>query len=892
MEEFAARLATAPRSMVLVGEPGIGKTSLWAHGLDRAAAAGHTMLTTRPAEDDWPVPGLGLRDLFGEAGPDTAAVPAELLAADPAGSVEVYVERLRAMTATAPVVLAVDDLQWLDVLTRRLVRHLLRRLAGQPVAVLATARTWVPGAQEIPLRHAVLDADVVEVGPVSVQDLRSILVLDGRRLTRPDLSRVHEVTGGNPLFALELSRHWHHGEREAVRRTPLALLTDQIESLPRQSRQILDALAVTGPAPVTTVARLVTGGADDAEAVLAHLCGPLSRLVDVDDHFVLRCGHPLIASAANAALDPARRRTLHARLVPVVDDPVERARHLALSATTPDEHVAAELEAAAGTAARRGAASTAAELAAHSLRLTPSTASSHAAIRALAEVTYRAGAGQTARATELADRLLADLHPGPLHTQVLGQRVLLDFAGAESYLRTALGVVGDDLALRGMLLDLLGWQLGLFKGRLPEAMSCCGQALDIARDRGDHAATGRAAATLSTVSLLAGVPRRDLMAESVRQVEHAGGQPEGTLLRVWPGVFQARQALWNGDLPTARAGFERTYQQAVNMGSEFQRPYRLKDLAMLELSCGRPDLAGSLALQGVEAASDAGNDQAVAWLAHPVGLVAALQGDDEQALWAADRIEAWAARVDEPLRLAAAHEIRGVLASTRGSWGEALEHHLRGLARLDELGFVHSGYLPELPRAVEAAALVGETDLCADLVAREEERAGQLAAPWVDATLLLGRGHTRLLAGDLTAAEQDFGAAAGRLSALGFVLDALRARYFAAVTAARAGRRSSPRAELAACRAGFAAQRVVGWTALADDALSRLVGDPADRLTPMEATIAERVRAGLRNKEIAAELFVAESTVEAHLTRIYRKLDVRGRQQLVALPPDTSARGC
>ncbi|CAM3312596.1 LuxR C-terminal-related transcriptional regulator [Occultella aeris] len=888
MEEFVTRLVSAPRSMVLVGEAGIGKSTLWTYGLDRAADAGYHVLTTRPAEDDWPDPGLGLRDLFGEPGA-SAAVPAEALAADPVGGAEVYVERLRALTRAAPVVLAIDDLQWLDGLTRRLIRHLLRCLDGEPIAVLATARTWTPGAREVPLRHPVLDADVVEIGPLPVRDLRGVLVRDGRRVTLPDLNRIHEVAGGNPLFALELSRQWHHGERQAVRRSALALLTDQIESLPEESRRILDALAITGPAPLATIGRLATGEAHDVERVLAHLGGPLAHLADLDDHFVLRCGHPLIATAALAALDPVRRQDLHARLVPLLTDPVERARHLALSATVPDEHVAAELEAAAGRAIRRGAASTAAELAAHSVRLTPTPQASHATIRALAEVTFRAGAGQIAQATLLADRLLAERHSAPLHAQILGQRVLLDFAGAETFLRAALDAVGEDQALRGMLLDLLGWQLGLFKGRVAEAMACCEQALDIARARGDREATARAAATLSTVSLIAGVPRRALMAEALRSGAHAGGAPEGSLLRVWPGVFQARQALWDGDLPRARTGFEATLQQAVVLGSEFQRPYRLRDMAMLEISCGRLDLAQALVLQGLEAASDAGNDQAVVWLAHPAGLVAAMRGGDEQALWAAMRIEAWAARVDEPLRLAVAQQIRGVLAAAQGAWAAALEHHLRGLARLDDLGVVHPGFLPALPCAIEAAAILGEEGLCADLVARQTERAAGLGSPWLDAIAVLGRGHARLLAGDLDA-EQDFRDSARRLSALGFTLDAHRAGYFAAVTSVRAGRRTFARAELGACRTHFAAQEVAGWTAMVDDALARLVGVDGARLTPTESAVAARVRAGRRNKEIAAELFIGESTVEAHLTRIYRKLDVRGRQQLAALPPDAPAR--
>lgn len=147
----------------------------------------------------------------------------------------------------------------------------------------------------------------------------------------------------------------------------------------------------------------------------------------------------------------------------------------------------------------------------------------------------------------------------------------------------------------------------------------------------------------------------------------------------------------------------------------------------------------------------------------------------------------------------------------------------------------------------------------------------------------------QLLAGDHATAEQSFRVSASGLSALGFTGDALRAGYFWALAGARSGRRGAPREELEACRAGFAARQMVGWTALVDDALGRLVGSNGARLTPTETTITARVRAGMRNKEIAADLFVSESTVEAHLTRIYRKLDIRGRQQLAVLTADVPA---
>ncbi|WP_324653040.1 helix-turn-helix transcriptional regulator [Georgenia sp. H159] len=873
VEEFVTRLPVEPRSLVVVGDAGIGKTTLWSYGADLARAAGHQVLTARPAEDDWPTPGLGLGDLVGAT---ISTVPWDGLPPEqPADAARLFLEHVRTLSAVRPVVLAVDDIQWLDDLTLRLVRHVLRRLGGHPVALLATARTWGQAGAQLPPRHALTDAEVLQLGPLTVPELRDVLHADGARLTRPDVCRIHEVAGGNPMFAIELGRYWQHGEQQAVRRTPLALLTEQVESLPAAGRAVVETVALAGPSPLSLVSAVL--GVDD---LLDHLTGPVAALVEVSDSYVLRCAHPLVASATRAAIAPATRRLLHARLADLVEDPVERARHLARGLTRTSEEAAATLEVAARLAARRGSAATAAELAAHSIRLTPSRAHHRAVPRRLAEVTFRAAAGQMALAVALADDLLADLPPGPEHARVLAQRVLLDFGGAEDYLRRALADVGDDDGLRGVLLDLLGWQLGLFKGRVHPAITHCEEALAIARARRDDEAVARAAATLSTVSLLAGVPRRELMAEAELLSRSGSSQPLGTLLRVWPGVFRARQALWDGDLPVARAGLEHASQVAQTLGSEFQRPYRLRDLAMLELAAGRLDRARLLVRDGLEAAADAGNDQATVWLSHPAGMLAALRGERSDALWAAERLEWWAARVDEPLRLATAAEVRGLLAATEGDWAAALEHHRRGVSRLDELGIVHPGFLPVLPRAVEAACMVGDAEQTGLLAGALRARAEQVRAPWVDATLQLARGQALLVAGEPGEAADVLLDARARFSVLGYVLDARRSLYFSAMARLRSGHRTAARDDLEHCRDAFTAAGVLGWARLTDESLRRLTARRGSELTPTEQRIAERVHAGLRNREIAAELFVSDSTVEAHLTRIYRKLGVRGRQDL------------
>lgn len=915
LDDFVAQVPTAGRSLVLVGEAGIGKSTLWTYGLRRARAAGFRVLLTRPAEDDWSTPGQGLRDFFLEERP---GVLSSLLGdgCDPAERAHTFLTLLRELAAERPLLLGIDDVPWLDDLSLHLVRFAMRRLTEAPVAVLATARTWTPAQPLVPLRRHTLVGDEVAVAAPGVAELREILAQDGIRLSRPELERLYRSSGGNPLFALELGRAT--GDRAALATSALRVIAEQVGQLAPHAREVLDLVCLAEPISVTQLASgLVlspgpaadsahrsasgdSGTVGDAEGrarqVLGLLSGPLTSLVEMNEHFVVRCAHPLIASAARTAMDPVVRQALHGRLADLAVDPVRRARHLVRSVTVADSAIAATVEAAAALAVRQGSAATGAELAAHAVRLTPPQEREDSVRRGIAEVTYRAAAGQVPQAVVLADQLLARTERGPQYARVVMQRVMLDFSHAEGYLRRALAGTVRGEPLRGVLLDLLGWQLGLFKGRLEESVACCEEALEIAVASRDEAQQSRAAATLATVSLLAGRPRRSLMnlvREQGTETTTAPGPGRGSgrrsdsgtssaLLRVRPEVFQARQAIWEGDLPRARAGFERSYRMAVELGSEFQRPYRLRDLALLELAEGNVEAGHRLALDGLEAAYDASHDQAVVWLAYPIGLVAALRGDEVEADWAADIMREWAVRIDEPLRTLTSLHVRGVLAASRLDWVGAGQHLTRAVRLCNSLGYAHPGFIAVLPAAIETATVAGDAATCADLVGQLHEQARAVAAPWVDAQATHARGQLHLVSGELDQAVAELGRGAAALASLGYRLDAHRARYFCALAQLRRGHRAQARTELATCRAYFEEQRLVGWTALVSESLRRLQ-DVDSVVTATELLIAGKVKSGLRNREIAVELFVSESTVEAHLTRIYRKLGVRGRSELAAL---------
>jgi DNA-binding CsgD family transcriptional regulator len=178
------------------------------------------------------------------------------------------------------------------------------------------------------------------------------------------------------------------------------------------------------------------------------------------------------------------------------------------------------------------------------------------------------------------------------------------------------------------------------------------------------------------------------------------------------------------------------------------------------------------------------------------------------------------------------------------------------------------------------ATLTGATERVASLRDRLEAQSAALASPWADAQLLAATGPLQLLR-DETSAHDTLGRAHDRLASLGYVLDAARTGSFALAAGLRAGRRQPVRDLGERCLAVLAGARVLGWDGVIGELLDRARGTPADEdLTSTESEIAAFVADGLRNREIAARMFVSESTVEAHLTRTYRKLGVRNRAEL------------
>ena len=473
----------------------MGKTTLWLAGLENAADRGWRTLMARPTDAEATFAYAGLVDLLESAyedalpllpAPQQRALAVALLRQQPDGSAPdqgavavAFLNALRGLARDGPVLVAVDDVQWLDPPSALALGFAIRRLRHEPIGVLLArrveARARLPLELDRPLAAGPLER--IAVGPLALGSLAEMLhARFDVRFPRPTLRRIHAVSGGNPLYALELGRALAHepARLEAAMDLLLpdeltSLLGDQLARLPAETQDALAVAAALAYPTVELLAQVVEGPSDRwlQPALRAHL-------IEVDDGRI-RFTHPLRASAARSRTSPAGRREIHARLAAIVVDPEERARHLVLAADGPDEATASALDEAARRANARGAADAASELAAMAGRLTPPDRLDDIRRRNLSEADYAQYAPDPLRARSLAERLLAICPPGPARGEALsllgGIHVGLDWRAALALIRQALAEPGIDDRLRMRCELHMTSALGLLAEDLPEAMA-------------------------------------------------------------------------------------------------------------------------------------------------------------------------------------------------------------------------------------------------------------------------------------------------------------------------------------------------------------------------------------------------------------------------------------
>ncbi|WP_196255648.1 AAA family ATPase [Micromonospora sp. WMMC415] len=892
---WSTTVADGARALLLRGDPGIGKTTLWRQALSAWRSAGGTVLVTRPVAEELAHAYSGLVDLLEHHIPDPVALTG---AADPIARGRTVLGVLRDVAAERPALIAIDDLQWLDAASARALRYALRRLDSERVGILATMRTGSPAPDLLDLRNLLPPGrlDTVDIGPLDPPAVRRLVGGVLSTVSPRTLRRLYEVSGGNPMFALELARGLAAGGgtqrgltdgRDAPPnlRMPESLQTAiglRLDGLPADLLALLETVSALARGSVAQVRRALPE--QDVDRLLD--VAARSGLLTVDADLTVRFSHPMIGSVLYDRVGPLTRRRLHARLADLTDDADLRARHLARCTEEPDPAVATALEEAAGRASARGALGTAAEFAEQSLRLTPPSDTDAERRRTLELIRHLAAAGDMGQALDIADRAIARLPSGPARAEALVARAQLeddDIDTGEALLERALDEAGDDEALRGRLLDQLGWLRGVFRGDLPGGIRYAREALRYAERSGDREFQMSAAAGLSNMETLAGTPRPDLMDRAVALEDEIGRPP----LWAGPRVLRAEQLMWAGDLARARDLLEAAVAHAERQNHERWKPYSLYDLAAVEGAAGNLARADRLLGQAVESARDCEDAHVESWIFYRLALVAAWLGRADEARVVAGRRIAQATRRGERPGIARARSVLGLLALSEGDPRAAAAELLDAVHLLDEMGLRHPGAVPALPDAIEATVLAGQYDTAEALL---ERLTGQVpgCGAWADAALDRASG-TVALARDAGQAAVALCRSAATFSALGYRPDAARAVLLAARAHQRAGQRTLAADAYAEARGEFAAMGARLWAQRAAEGLERVApGRASGELTAAETRVAALVAEGRTNREIARELFMSVATVEAHLTRTYRKLRIRSRSDLTRLVMDGS----
>ena len=463
---------TGPAGLIVEGDAGIGKTTLWLDVIDAAQARGFRVLSARTSAAEAVMGFATVADLLADVdndiidslpeiqrlaldrvllrGGDRADVTDEhVVAAGFRNVVDVAATR-------SPVLVAIDDAQWLDLPSRMVVAFAARRLRN-PVGVLVTARTDEPGSPhpaawlQLP-RPELLSRKVLQ--PLTLGSLHAVIAAHlGRTLPRPLIARIHQVSAGNPFYGLELARFVSSGpfgHKLGLPETLSRLIADRVDALADDTVRVLLAAAC---AHSPTVAQLAGATGMTFDAVVTALQEAEASDVLRIDGTRVQFSHPLLAHGVYSRADPAERRLMHRSLATTAEVSEVRARHLALASVGPEATLAA-LDSAADAATRRGAPSVAAEL----LDLAIDLAGGDP-IRELraAEQLFRAGEHQEVE--RRLERLLPALPDGVLRSVALMLRGAVygygsRLADAVDVLNEAVSQAGDSAALsvRGRLL--------------------------------------------------------------------------------------------------------------------------------------------------------------------------------------------------------------------------------------------------------------------------------------------------------------------------------------------------------------------------------------------------------------------------------------------------------
>ncbi len=728
LADFLAAGHSTPQGLVLDGEAGIGKTTLFDATVTEAREHGFAVFSCRPAAAEAAFSFAALADLLSPVLPEglgrlpvpqRRALAAALLLEEVEGSapderaIAFAVFQLLGERGGGPLLIAVDDVQWLDAASASVLAFALRRLAAAPAAILVARRGSGKEAAPLGLDRAFPSERLrrLRLGPLSVGATHRLLRERlGVSFPRPALVRLHETSGGNPFYALELGRALEQsgeraGERLTVPTSLRGLVSARLAALSDDVREVLEPVALLSKPTVS----IVEAVASDATTVRGRLrTAEAAAILELDDERV-RFSHPLLAACVESELDPRRRRSLQRRLAELVGDPEQRARHLALGASRPSAEVADELEAASATAALRGASAAAAELAELSVLLTPGDAGGEALRRRqLLAADHHYASGDAERSRLILEPLLEQLPPGAERARVLrrlGESSGDDFERSERLLEQAFIEAESDPRLKAEI--VMPRVMTAFLRHGPAAaVKLARDSAQVVEDSGDIVLLAMFLAELSFSELCADGLTPGVLERALELEQLVGPLPTPTT----PTLVEGLRLMYADEHEPAREALQRVRAAGVARGDEPTQDQALLFLA--ELACragdwGRADELAEAMLQAGERWGLELQGGSFLWIR---GLVDAYLGRLDEARARATEGVSRCREENEQAFLERNLALLGLIDLSTGDHLAAAERLAPVVRRREARGAREPSLYPARELAIEALVAVGDLD--------------------------------------------------------------------------------------------------------------------------------------------------------------------------------------
>ena len=856
--------------VALTGEPGVGKTTVWAEilvGIEAAwtwsaqcleaeAELGHAVLADfflavpDPVVAALPAPQRRAVDivLFREEGDPTAPVDDRLLGAT-------TVSLLTLLAQQGRVAIGIDDAQWCDPTSLLALDSAVHRVKASGVAVVTSAR---PGSS-----RGLSDAVTIPVPRLPLDSTRALVQqVTGLSSNDDRVAHIAQLSGGNPFFARELAHQQtqvHQSGPGDLPRSISSLLQRRLLGVDGVTRSLLLDVAVRG-----------WGRRDEFDpdavgrAVRADLLVPeINRL---------RFSHPLLSAAVLEAATGDDIRAAHGRAARSTHDPIAGALHRARS-SGPSAEVADELDAAVALARDRGDLHGALALAEHALRLTPGGERPPQRVMAVANLDY--ALGRLARAGELAQEVLpvADspllrasalmciafsLSDGVAKVEMLQEAASLNALPMSVY---AKAVVHTAFAMQD-------------NGRLLEAIELVDTAVDVAADPATECSG--LVATASYLKRYAGIhDDGSLLTHAVEAERRRNASPEGINQSSHEAIgCAAMLAVLDDRHKDAAALLREAAMVAARRGELNPSAYYP---GLLALRTGHPRRA----LQIFTAAGDADGPNplvharialAVIWLGEFDRV------DDEVA-----RAQALLYSESDARSRGEIYYAVGLQLALTGRAAEAWPDLRATTDAMDSMSYREPSQPAILPLAIEAACAAGDLAASRELCQRLQRDSAAVGSRFGAAAVSCARGYISQAERDDDAADVHFTSAVRAFKQLHVPLEAGRCLVSLGALLRRTGHRSKARAALSEARTLVADSGARGLLDVIEAEEGRISGRSAaspKELTPSELKVAELAAEGMRNGEISRTLHLSIKTVETHLGKAYRKLEISNRTQL------------